>query len=294
MKTLGIIPWFIINAILHLGHSVYTDIASVTLSNEEIISTDQFLMSPQWSPDDSQLLASGEANNGIFIYSLATNELNQISNLKGSGYRPSWSPEGDFILFRYKDQMEIFSQYETHSAFLNGKKRKLEQAIDPFTLFTLIGDKKNNDVGIIYNRQTLQVEGRFNDGNESWLITPGTGVFYHPVLSPNRKFVLVHSKSKMFVYASDGSGLIAELGQGLGTTWSPNSKQIIFTIDESEDGHYTTGAELYYTDLSGNRIQLTETPDRIEGWPNWSHDGKHLAFSDAMTGELIISDIELK
>ena len=288
------IPLFIFFTVLNLSLGLDSMIAQVSLTNEQVIHIDQFLMAPQWSPNDSQLLCSGKSYKGIYIYTLNNSELNQLTNLQGSGYRPKWSPQADYILFRYKDELTNSSQFETKAVSLNGQKRTLEKDIDPFTIFTEIGIKKDTDISIKYNRQTLQVEGKFKNSDDSWLITPGKGSFYHPVLSPDKKQLLVHKKSKMFIYASDGSGLIAELGYGLGNTWSPDSKQIIFTISEDKDGHYITGAELYYTDLAGNRVQLTNTADRIEKWPDWSHKGNRIAYSDALTGELIISDIEFK
>ena len=292
MNTLLLILWIIINVADNLEHVLHPNSNSIKLSNETIITSDQFLMAPQWSPDDRKLLTSGEANNGIYVLTIDTEELTQVSNLFGSGYRPSWSEKGDFIYFRYKDQFTKPSQYETRTVFLDGKKRKLEKAIDPFTIFTTVGDKKKRQIGIKYNRNTLQVEGCYTDSDDTWLITSGKGQYYHPVLSPDRKLLLAHSKSKMYVFASDGSGLIAELGYGLGNTWSPNSDQIIYTVEESKDGHTILGAELYHTNLSGQKTQLTETPNRIENWPDWSANGKKLAFSDAASGQLIICDIE--
>lgn len=292
MEPLAI--WIIIQLSLVTNQNPVSNINAVQLLNEKIIETNIAVLSPQWSSDDETLLLSGAGYKGIYLYSFSDEKLTQLTNLFGSGYRPAWSSDEKSIYFRYKDQFVKNNQYETHNVDLEGRKNTLKKNIDPFTLFTEVDTDKSNDISILYNRQTLQVEGRFKNSKETWVITSGNGAYYHPVLSPNRSLLLAHSNSKMYVFATDGSGLIAEIGRGLGNSWSPDSKHILFTIEESIDGHIIDNAELYYTDLSADRIQLTATKDRIECWPDWSSDGKRIAYSDKSSGNLIIADIVIK
>ena len=94
------------------------------------------------------------------------------------------------------------------------------------------------------------------------------------ILSPDKKKVLAYG----YVYATDGSGLLADLGRGSFGSWSPDSTKIIYMIEE-DDGHAITASDLYVINADGTgKKQLTDTPDELESDPRWTPDGTKVVF----------------
>lgn len=96
----------------------------------------------------------------------------------------------------------------------------------------------------------------------------------------------------MKVFHTDGSGLLTNLGQAIAYSWSPDSKYILAWLDESPDGHHTTGSELYlYAADGSSKWQITNSPDRVEMWPYFSADGQSIVYGDAATGKIYTAKI---
>ena len=64
--------------------------------------------------------------------------------------------------------------------------------------------------------------------------------------------------------------------------WSPNGNDIVFLRDH---GNIDNDIFVVHSDGSGLR-RLTNTPNRVEFWANWSSDGKEVLFQDASSGKL--------
>ena len=118
------------------------------------------------------------------------------------------------------------------------------------------------------------IEARTKDGTRRWLVTPNPVHHLSTVLSPDKKKVLAYG----YVYATDGSGLLAYLGNGSFGSWSSDSTKIVYAIEE-DDGHAITASDLYIINADGTgKKQLTNTPDRLETYPRWSPDDARVVF----------------
>jgi Tol biopolymer transport system component len=64
--------------------------------------------------------------------------------------------------------------------------------------------------------------------------------------------------------------------------WSPNGNDIVFLRDH---GNVDNDVFVVHSDGTGLK-RLTNTPNRVEFWANWSSDGKEVLFQDASSGKL--------
>ncbi|MBN2486451.1 MAG: PD40 domain-containing protein [Bacteroidales bacterium] len=225
------------------------------------------LSKPVWDNAGEQLLLTGKHNRGLFILNVNTKELRQIESQLKIKSKPVWLKNGEIAYLKG-------NQY----GFIKTLKSNGSDAAD--TLLTI--DTRQQKIKAI----TL-------GSNKSWEVTPEKGLFYNPVIAPNGKLAVIHLKSEMYLYATDGSGIIKPLGTGIASSWSPDSRYIFGFLDSSANGHYIDGSELFVLDVeTAERQQLTNSPGIFEMWPAVSPDGKKVVFSDEKTGSLFIAGIK--
>jgi len=268
-----------------------TKLQNYELQNIKAVSFGEELSMPIWSPDDTKLLAATSHGMKLKMIELdASNRIAEISNARGSGYNATWSIDGKQVFFRYKESSQQ-TYIESKSFDLSNGKVK-NSKLNPNGLLSASKAIKNNDPEVFINLETLQAEAQTKDRSQSWKITDFKGQFYHPLLSPDKKTMIVHEKSDMYLYAVDGSGLIKHLGTGIASSWSPDGKYVLAFLDSSIDGHMISGSELYLIDIEFDKlIQLTNTDNVNEMWPAWSNDGSKIAFEDERSGSIMIADM---
>lgn len=126
-----------------------------------------------------------------------------------------------------------------------------------------------SDTAYFLDKKTLDVKARYND--KEWIVIKNneTG-FYMTSVSPNGKYIATHQGSKILLYGINGK-FIREIGNGIASDWSPNSKYLIgFEEEESHQHHEIGSADIYLYDISnGSKQQLTQTTDALESWPSF-------------------------
>ncbi|HHG84053.1 MAG TPA: hypothetical protein ENJ82_04825, partial [Bacteroidetes bacterium] len=265
-------------------------VTSFTLKNAHAVSSGAEFSMPVWSPDGSKLLVASTHGMKLHLIDLQLNTVKKLSNAVGSGFDASWSLDGKEVYFRYKqDEMQVHPEIK---ALRLADQQLKTTRLNPNGLLSASKAKSEKDVIVYINLETLAIEAETKDGSKSWAITHDDGQYYRPLLSPNQKQLVVHQGSEMMLYALDGSGFIKNLGTGIASSWSPDGKHVLAFMDESNDGHTISGSELYMIDVENGMLQtLTNTADVFELWPNWSPDGKHIAYEDARTGNIIVAEI---
>ncbi|MDG2450361.1 MAG: PDZ domain-containing protein [Saprospiraceae bacterium] len=125
---------------------------------------------------------------------------------------------------------------------------------------------------------SIEVKGDMNYARERWENIGNRNVS-NPYISPNGKRVLFESRGEIFSVPKDkgtwrnlsNNPLSAERSPA----WSPKGDKISWFSDES--GEY----ELIISDQSGKKIKIISIADpSFYFQPQWSPDGKFLAFSD--------------
>lgn len=236
------------------------------------------------SPDGKYILTTKEGNIGLEVHEIASEKkIASIAPGKRVGYGAQWSRDSQRIFYRemLEDEIKVYV-YE-----LSKKQSTVLNEVNPNALqsYALATDPKDPIISL--NMQTLQVQRINLDGTNLQELTHDQGQYYNPLLAPNKKDLVVQEGSKMYLISSAG-GERKDLGDGIASCWSPDSKTLYYFMDESKDGHVISGSEVYsYHVLSGKKLKLTNTSNIAEMWPSISQDGKTLFCTDEKTGSLI-------
>jgi WD40-like Beta Propeller Repeat len=208
----------------------------------------------------------------------------------GEDYRErgaSWSPDGTRIAFAASHD----GNFDIYTVDANGGDRRRvtsSPARDDYPQWT-------SDGRIIFTR------GLFSAATSAWIVNAdGTGE-QQLTLPGHPAAVEVMPRGSKIVYGSEVNGIsalhVAQIdgssdrqittppsdGQGdFEPHWSPNGSDIVFLRDH---GGVDNDVYVVHSDGSGLK-QLTNTPNRVEFWANWSSDGKEVLFQDASSGKL--------
>ena len=265
------------------------------LTNVKPITSGGDFSTPVWSPNGQKILFTNHENSTLFFVDLKKrNKVEKVKSAEGIGYLANWSADSNSIIFREKPEGGTFSNLEVKSINLVSKKEKVLTGVHPDNTKMVTQTKSGNHLVVYINQETLKLEAKQGKTGRSWVITKEDGQFYHPIVSPDQKYVVVHEGANMYSYPISGKGQRKHLGIGLASSWLPDSSGIVTFEDESEDGHDVSASELFYISAkSSKKIQLTATPNTIEMWGDISPDGKKIAFSDEKTGAIFIADFNL-
>jgi Tol biopolymer transport system component len=224
------------------------------------------LTKPVWSSDGNSLLLSGGNNRGLYVYRIGTERLKTLDTKTRVKSKPVWLKNGEIIYLKGQS-FELVSNFKSTENILS-------------------------DTVLIIDSRNRKIMAESLSNGKTWEITHKKALYYNPLISPNKRFAIIHLQSQMYLYATDGSGLIKLLGTGIASSWSPDGKFVFYFLDESIDGHNITNSEIYVLSLENNTsYKLTETPGIFEMWPAVSPDGKKIAFTDEKSGKIFLADL---
>jgi len=276
---------------------------NIRLTNTKVIAHGAY---PTWSPDGKWIVfGKGLKGGGLFIMDAeGKNPPKEIGSPYASSFGAVWTADSREIFYRERiriqpppyfkstfQSVDIYNGKITPHSELDGKFYSLDE------LPILIQATKPSDP-ILYFQHPERVDktlgfvwARTKDGRKNWLVTPKKGGYWNLRLSPDKTKLLLQ-EGDMFIYATDGTGLLQDLGEGSSPTWSPDGKVILFDYGTS-DGHVTLTSDLYVVNADGTgRKQITFALDILEWVPQWSPDGKHVLFGDLKTGAIYTADVE--
>lgn len=245
--------------------NIYSQEISIS-AYKPVYSGELFATKPKWDKTGTKLLVTGEHNKGLYILELNNSNLVEYSNQAGIGRNALWTTENK-AGYQKRGEVRTFADKFLKSAqskdtlvYINPKDKLIYLACE--------------QTGLL---KAINTEGK---------------VYYNPVLSTNKKMVVVHYKSDMYLLSTTNKDFSKKIGFGLASSWSPDDKYIFFFRDESNDGHLISNSDLYvYSVLDENIVKLTDTKDCFEMWPDISSDGKQIAFSDEKTGKIYTAEI---
>lgn len=270
--------------------------AQSKLSNITPVSPEGEFSTPIWSPDGKKIVFTDHHNDALFVVDITkSNTIQKVKSAQGIGYLANWSADSNSIIFREKPNETLFSELVVKSINLSTRKEKKLNEIHPDNTNTMRKLDHKNSIIVYINLETLQLEAKHGSNGKPWIITKENGQYYHPIISPDQKYVVVHEGPGMYLYAINGKEKRKYLGHGLASSWLPDSSGVVTFEDKSNDGHSISASDLFYISAkTTEKIQLTNSINSIETWSDVSPNGKKIAFTDEKSGRIFIADLNLQ
>ena len=250
---------------------------------QPFIKSEHSLMAPVWSPDGSQIAVTGDNFIGIWVADADGNNLRQVSESPGAGYKMLWNSNQEITSTPYTvvdgkrmtriEQVNVStaSVKQVAPAMRNLKRSAVEGAS---SIYQIMLDEPQNATSMIAG---------LSDYAGKWII--------NPVLSPDGTRIAFQIVTKgLFVCNADGSGLI-ELGKGSHASWLPDSRNLMMTCIV-DDGHRFTSSDIYCVNVDKrSAVNITPTSDVIPVTIAVSPDGRRVAFDNDTDGAIYIINL---
>lgn len=198
----------------------------------------------------------------------------------------------ELLFLQRKKQNDYVSHSEVKSYDIKTKLiTKLD--IDHNYLPSFKGNNKESNIVIYTNISTLKIEAKDLNTSKKWVVTNDDGQFYNAIVSNDGKKAAVHNGAEIYIYNTDGSGLISKIGTGIATSWSKDDKYLLGFMDESRDGHEVSNSDLFLFNVANSKAEkITATATVFEVFPSF-YDTDRIIFSDDKTGKIYTSKIKL-
>lgn len=250
---------------------------------QPFIKSEHSLMAPVWSPDGSQIAVTGDNYIGIWVADANGNNLRQVSESPGAGYKMLWNSNQEITSTPYTvvdgkrmtriEQVNVSTANvkQVAPAMRNLKRSAVEGAS---SIYQIMLDEPQNATSMI---------AELSDYAGKWVI--------NPVLSPDGTRIAFQIVTKgLFVCNADGSGLI-ELGKGSHASWLPDSRNLMMTCIV-DDGHRFTSSDIYCVNVDKrSAVNITPTSDVIPVTIAVSPDGRRVAFDNDTDGAIYIINL---
>ncbi len=250
---------------------------------QPFIKSEHSLMAPVWSPDGSHIAVTGDNFIGIWVADANGNNLRQVSESAGAGYKMLWNSNQEITSTPYTvvdgkrmtriEQVNVStaSVKQVAPAMRNLKRSAVEGAS---SIYQIMLDEPQNATSMI---------AELSDYAGKWVI--------NPVLSPDGTRIAFQIVTKgLFVCNADGSGLI-ELGKGSHASWLPDSRNLMMTCIV-DDGHRFTSSDIYCVNVDKrSAVNITPTSDVIPVTIAVSPDGRRVAFDNDTDGAIYIINL---
>lgn len=273
-----------------------------------------YYTAPKFSPDGNKILFTKFGYKGLWLYDISEKSVVQINDYTGAGYEPVFTADSRRIVFRvdeYKNKrkysaLAIQAIGDKRIEYLSEKMRFLSPALGlNANQVVAVADKSVRAFSINkgISTQSINVQepityiedqkiALIKDGEKKILSPFGDGNYIWPSLSPDRtRLLFTYVGRGTFVSDLDG-GIISELGFARAPQWAADGKWVVYMLDE-DDGHVITASDIWAVSVDGEiRIQLTNTTDVKEMYPDWSPKMDKIAF-DTVDGRIGYLTIEI-
>ncbi len=271
---------------------------------------------PQIFPGGDKILVTSSNYNGLYYCNLDGTNIIEISKDIGAGYEPVITSDGNSVIYRiseFKNRRRFSSLIEQELAngqkqLLISEKRNLSTPrISPSDEIILMDNNVPQTVslqkpGKSLNPQTAQLNtpvvfientniALISDGDKQVFEPMGTGHYIWPSISPDGQ-KLLFTKMGEATYISDlDGGNPVSLGRANAPRWSPDGNWVVY-MDDKDDGYVVLESHIYAISSDGqNRVQLTNSPDRIDMYPVWGNEMDKIVFATDK-GEIFLITME--
>jgi serine/threonine protein kinase len=258
---------------------------------------------PSFSPNGEKIAFRSERSGGGIFVMGATGE--SVKRLTDFGFTPSWSPNGNEIIFSTVDFDEPTSRSRTSEIWgvdLSGNKRHIKTDIDATQPFYSPSGKRIVFWGKDekYQRDLWTVSA---DGGTPIRLTNDEALDWNPVWSPDGKFIYFCSNrngapSLWRIPVQESSGKADGMPEAISPTpaqsWlltlSNDGKHLIYVRRTRFENLHQTEFDPVKMTVKGNPVKITEGTKRTRT-PAFSPDGNFIV--SYITGEAAQEDIFL-
>ena len=219
------------------------------------------------SPNGDYVLMTNGSNQGLKRYDIATDQMTVITDAEGAGFNVQISRDGNDLVYRERFTGENQTRYN-NIVCKNLVSKKTE---------TIATKQLNNDMmvlpgsnvvlqnsectmHIVKNGKRIKIAPQGNDVNYIWAS-----------LSPDKTKILYYV-SEMGCYVCDTDGRNSRfIGWDCrAPQWYNN--EIIISMNDQDDGHFTTTSAIMAYTLDG-KVQVLTSPDMVAMYP-FAAEGK--------------------
>ena len=219
------------------------------------------------SPNGDYVLMTNGSNQGLKRYDIATGELSVITDAEGAGFNVQVSRDGKEVVFRerFTDENKLRYNNIMSANFSTNKKEMVakkqtnnEKMVIPGSNIVL-----HNTECMMYiekNGKRIKVAPQGNEVNYIWAS-----------LSPDKTKILYYvSEMGCYVCNIDGTNSQFIGWDCRAPQWYNN--EIIISMNDQDDGHFTTKSAILAYTLDG-KVQVLTSPDMIAMYP-FAAEGK--------------------
>ena len=200
--------------------------------------------SPLWTNDGNiDFVANKEGTPQIFSYSFSENKITQVTNISTGVDAPVLSPDGNLIAF----STDVYPECGSNDAC----NKEIDSASEHGPVQAYLADH------LLFRHWTEYSAGKY------------THIFIYNL------------RTKSYVDVTPGEYVSPTfmLGGGIGYNFSPDSKEICFVSNHDKHPEASTNADLWIVPVTGgSAIDITKRNKAWDGWPEYSPDGKYIAY----------------
>lgn len=205
-----------------------------------------------------------------------SNEITLISDENAAGINYNWRRDNSYTYVIKKDNILIQKINSSHT-------NRIKSSINIL------------DTVVYIDKLNLKIKAKLSDDSDEWIVTKCDGAYYNPILSPNKKNVVVNEGANVMLFPIEGSNEGSIIGRGIANSWSFDNKSVLIFLDESKDGHSISNSDFsIYNIVDKKTSKLTNTLNSIEMWPYFSPDGKKIVYVEGQSGQVFICDLNYK
>ncbi len=249
------------------------------------------MFSPAYSPDGTKL-AYYEYFNGvpeIMMYSFTDSKSSQLTDGSGAwSIVPKWNDTGDKLMFSHGQNM--MSMDVSMMDLESGDMDTFERFGTEFS----VSWHKNTHVWANRSLTGISFYRSQNDNPNSYElieVPEFSNYWIYPINEEGDMLVQVNDEDSygLYQYSIDHEPILILKEKGLkNVTFSKDHKLIAF--EKTEDDN----TDIYMANMDGTNLKRLTTNEYPDYMPDFSPDGKTLAFSSARTGTYQIYTIDLE
>jgi Tol biopolymer transport system component len=259
---------------------------------------------PKFSPDAAYLLLTSASYSGLQQFTLADQQLRELSSDPGAGYNVQVSADGTRLLYTKIEMVDRLRYNSLQSLSLStGEKRQLtapgRDAIAPSfstdkPVYVKSKALQREGVATAELKPVLTIEDRkmvvYSASGRKVLDPVGNDASYiWPSFSPDGKKILFTAAGRgSFVCTADGKNLVS-LGRLNAPVWL--NQNWVVGMNDRDDGGRVVESTLWAVTTNGKIRQQLPTPDGlIAMYPAVSPDGSKIAFNSDR-GEIFMMQV---